>query len=213
MHGVPRRSSGSEAMTPPGDAQWIDAVAATFVSYRRMIDGAVSQLSDAELMARPRADMSSVAVVLRHLGGNLRSRWSDFLTTDGEKPDRDRDGEFADWDGDRESLMSFFSSGWDALTDALRTIDATTMRQPVFIRGERHSVADALLRSLTHVAYHVGQIMVIARMAHGGEWNWLTIPPGGSLQHNAKTWGAAASRGEPEATMSPTHPRDATNLR
>lgn len=181
-------------MVQDGDAPWIEAVSATIDSYRRMIDGAIAQLSDVELAARPRPDMNSVAVILRHLGGNLLSRWTDFLTTDGEKPTRDRDREFQDWDGDRESLMALFNAGWKALTDAIRQVDSSNIDQPVFIRGERHSVPDAFLRSLTHVSYHVGQITLIARLVHDGQWRWLTIAPGGSAQHNQQTWGTSASR-------------------
>lgn len=176
-------------------SEWINAVSATVASYRRMIDGSVAQLSDAELRLRPRPDMNSVAVILRHLGGNLLSRWTDFLTTDGEKPDRNRDCEFEDWDGDRDSLMAYFNSGWDALTKAIEQIEPTIIACPIFIRGERHSVADALIRSLTHLSYHVGQIALISRIVHDGEWRWLTIPPGSSVQHNRETWGTAASRG------------------
>lgn len=182
-------------MTSVCDDKWIEAVSATVVSYRRMIDGTITQLSDAELCVRPRPDMNSVAVILRHLGGNLLSRWTDFLTTDGEKPDRQRDQEFKDWSGDRSSLLAYFNSGWDALMNAITQIDATNVDRPVFIRGERHSVADALMRSLTHLSYHAGQIALLARMVHDGEWHWLTIPPGGSAQHNRETWGTAASRG------------------
>jgi hypothetical protein len=90
--------------------------------------------------------------------------------------------------------MAFFNSGWDALTKALDQIDSTAIDSPIFIRGERHSVADAVMRSLTHLTYHAGQIALIARMAHGGEWRWLTIPPGGSSEHNRVTWGTSASR-------------------
>lgn len=181
-------------MSAVSNDNWLNAVAATVASYRRMIDGSVSQLSDVELHQRPSPNVNSVAVILRHLGGNLLSRWTDFLTTDGEKPDRDRDREFTDWEGDRDSLLAYFDSGWAALTKAIGQIDASNMDQPVFIRGERHSIADALLRSLTHLSYHVGQIALVARMVHEGEWRWLTIPPGQSTQHNRQTWGTAASR-------------------
>lgn len=177
------------------DDQWIHAVMATVASYRRMIDGTLVQLSDEELRRRPCPDMNSVAVILRHLGGNLLSRWTDFLTTDGEKPDRDRDREFQDWEGDRESLMAYFDAGWNALAQALEQIDGANIGCQVFIRGESHSLADALMRSLTHLSYHVGQVVVIARLVHDGDWRWLTIPPGGSAQHNQHTWGTAASRG------------------
>lgn len=175
-------------------SQWIEAASATVGSYQRMIHGILSQLSDMELRTRPRPDMNSVAVILRHLGGNLASRWTDFMSTDGEKPDRDRDREFTDWEGDRESLIAYFNSGWDALSNALSQIDAATLDRPIYIRGERHTIADAIIRSLTHLSYHVGQMALIARIVHGGAWNWLTIPPGGSAQHNKQTWGTAASR-------------------
>lgn len=173
------------------DTHWIAAAAATAASYRRMIDAAVSQLSDTELITRPRPDMNSVAVILRHLGGNLLSRWSDFWTTDGEKPNRDRDREFDDWEGDRESLLAYFNSGWDMLTKAIEQINETNVDRPLFIRGERHTVADALMRSLTHLSYHVGQITLLARLIHDEEWRWLTIPPGSSAEYNKKTLEAA----------------------
>jgi len=176
------------------DAEWVKSIAATFTSYRRMIDGAIAQLSDEELCRRSRPDTNSVAVILRHLGGNLLSRWTDFLTTDGEKPDRNRDREFQDWQGNRDSLVAYFNSGWDILMKALAQIDAKNIESAVYIRGERHSVADAVLRSLAHVSYHAGQIMLVARMVHAGSWDWLTIAPGGSAQHNRQTWGTSASR-------------------
>ncbi|MFO0916234.1 MAG: DUF1572 family protein [Pirellulales bacterium] len=181
-------------MESHGNDLWIEAAVATVASYRRMIDGVVSQLTDTELRARPHPEVNSVAILLRHLGGNLQSRWTDVWTTDGEKPDRDRDREFTDWVGDRESLLAYFNSGWDALTKAISQIDATNIERPVYIRGERHSIAEALMRSLTHVSYHAGQIAMIARLVHEGEWRWLTIPPGASAQHNRETWGTAASR-------------------
>jgi hypothetical protein len=131
---------------------------------------------------------------LRHLGGNLRSRWTDFLTTDGEKPDRDRDTEFLDWEGDRHSLLAHFNAGWDALTTAIRQIDNSNISQPIYIRGEYHTIPQALVRSITHLTYHVGQITMVARMVHVGEWRWLTIAPGASNQHNEETWGRTTNR-------------------
>ena len=166
----------------------------TVSSYRRMIDATINQLTDAELCARPTPDVNSVAVILRHLGGNLRSRWTDFMTTDGEKPDRDRDSEFLDWDGDRNSLLQYFDSGWDAIVSALETIDDKNIDTTIHIRGEPHSIPQALARSVAHLTYHVGQIAMIARMVHDGDWQWLTIAPGSSAEHNNKTWGTEASR-------------------
>lgn len=174
---------------------WIQSICETVDSYRRMIDQTVQQLTDEELHARPAPGINSVAILLRHLGGNLRSRWTDFLTTDGEKPDRDRDREFEDWDGDRASLTKHFDAGWHALQAAIDSLDAQTLTQQITIRGEQTSVPNALIRSLTHLTYHVGQITMTARQVHAGDWKWLTIAPGHSSQFNEATSGSAASRG------------------
>ena len=174
--------------------KWLEASRETVVSYRQMIDAIVCQLSDEELFARPASQINSVAILLRHLGGNLQSRWTDFLSSDGEKPTRDREQEFCEWEGDRESLLKYFEMGWESLTSTLDELDNVGLDQSVTIRGESHSVPQAIARSLTHISYHVGQIAIIGRMVHKGEWNWLTIAPGNSAKHNAETWGTAASR-------------------
>src|SRR6188508_319014 len=174
---------------------WIAASIDNIDSHRRMVDGAVQQLTDEEFFGRKAAGINSIAVVLRHLGGNLLSRWTDFLTTDGEKPSRNRDSEFEDWPGDRASLMAFFDRGWQACRDSIESLTSDDFARTVVIRGEPHTVSQAIQRSLTHTAYHVGQIMLIARSIHDGDWQWLTIRPGGSQQHNEQTWGTPASRG------------------
>jgi uncharacterized damage-inducible protein DinB len=174
---------------------WLAAVLETIDSYRRMIDGAVQQLSDEELRQRPAEGINSVAVILRHVAGNLHSRWTDFLTTDGEKPTRNRDEEFADWPGDRASLEKYFDNAWHVFRHSIESLSDDDLTKSVTIRGEPHTVPQAIERSLTHTAYHVGQIMLVARLVHVGKWKWLTIRPGGSQQHNQQTWGTAASRG------------------
>lgn len=166
----------------------------TVASYRRMIDATTAQLTDAELHIRPPKGINSVAVILRHLGGNLHSRWTDFMTTDGEKPSRDRDAEFLDWEGDRESLLQYFDRGWSALVDSIDSIEAESVGRKVNIRGEPHTLAQALTRSVTHLSYHVGQIVMVGRMVHEGDWDWMTIAPGKSTDHNVRTWGTKASR-------------------
>ena len=176
------------------DEAWIQACKDIAVSQRRMIDQAIRQLSDEEFFARSIAGSNSVANLLRHLGGNLKSRWTDFRTTDGEKPDRFREQEFADWEGDRQSLLAYFDEGWACLVAALDSLDARDAELFVEIRGERQSIQSAILRSLTHLSYHVGQLLLIARQAHQGEWRWLSIAPGKSEEHNQSTWGTAASR-------------------
>jgi hypothetical protein len=174
---------------------WINATVETIDSHRRLVDGALQQLTDEEFFGRKAKGINSVAVILRHLGGNLLSRWTDFLTSDGEKPNRNRDSEFDDWPGDRASLMAFFDSGWQVWRNSIESLTAAELTKTVTIRGEPHSVPLAIQRSLTHTAYHVGQIMLIARLIHEGDWQWLTIRPGGSQQHNQQTWGTPASRG------------------
>jgi hypothetical protein len=174
---------------------WINAAIETIDSHRRLVDGALQQLSDEEFFGRKAEGINSVAVILRHLGGNLLSRWTDFLTSDGEKPSRNRDSEFEDWPGDRASLMAFFNSGWETWRKSIESLTADDLMKTVTIRGEPHSVPLAIQRSLTHTAYHVGQIILISRVVHDGKWQWLTIRPGGSQQHNEQTWGMPASRG------------------
>jgi uncharacterized damage-inducible protein DinB len=182
---------------------WLAATLEVVDGYRRMIDGAVDQLGDDELRRRPVEGINSVAVILRHLGGNLQSRWSDFLTADGEKPTRNRDAEFENWTGDRASLLAFFDTGWQTMRASLADLSADDLTRQVSIRGEPHTVQLAIQRSLTHTAYHVGQILLISRAVHSGPWKWLTIPPGGSTQHNQNTWGTSASRGASGKTSSP----------
>ena len=176
---------------------WMTNVRQAFERQRRLAELAAEQLGDDELRRRPREGMNSVAVVLRHLAGNLASRFDDFLASDGEKPTRDRDAEFADWPGTRAELMTCWDDGWATLLGALDRLGPADAGRTVTIRGEPHAVREALLRSLSHVAYHVGQVALLARLVRGGDdgWRWLTIPPGGSAAHNASTWGTAASRG------------------
>ena len=102
--------------------------------------------------------------------------------------------EFADWDGSRRELMDYFDTGWQALTDALESIDDTNIESKVLIRGESHTVMQAAIRSVTHISYHAGQISLVARMVHEGEWNWLTIAPNSSSEFNNETWGTSKSR-------------------
>ena len=171
-------------------------------NYRNMMYALIAQLSDEELHRRPAADVNSVAVVIKHLGGNLQSRWTDFRTTDGEKPNRNRDGEFEDWNEDRKSLLAHFELGWRALQAAFDDISIGDLGHKIQIRGEDHTIAQALDRSVSHVAYHIGQIALLARLVHEGEWQWLTIAPGKSEQHNEEHWGASTSRGVNAATES-----------
>lgn len=184
-------------MVQDTDADWLDATRGTIRGYRSIIDSILSQIDDEVLFRRPTPTLNSIAVLLRHIGGNLDSRWRDFLTSDGEKPDRDRDAEFEDWPGTRDELLSYFDHGWQRMTDALDALRPGDLRKTITIRGEPHRVPQAIQRSLTHLSYHVGQIALLARLLRGGDdgWRWLTIPPGGSAAHNHASWGTPASRG------------------
>ena len=176
---------------------WIPQCISTIDGYHRYIMASVDQLNDDQLFQRPGPGFNSVANIMRHLGGNLKSRWTNFLTEDGEKPDRNRDCEFEDWDGDRKSLLEFFNNGWNCFRSTLENLSGEDLSAVVEIRGEKHSVPQAILRSLTHTSYHVGQIVMVARMVHADEkaWQWMTIQPNQSQQFNKSTWGTAKSRG------------------
>ena len=172
----------------------IETFRQTVTSYRKMIDETLSQITDEELFERPSGGINSVAIILRHLGGNLVSRWTDFLTTDGEKSSRNRDLEFADWNGSRVELMQYFDTGWNAFTNALSEINDEHLDTQIFIRGEPHTLMQAIVRSVTHITYHTGQIALVSRLVHDGEWNWLTIAPNESNKFNEDTWGTSKSR-------------------
>ncbi|HEY8548949.1 MAG TPA: DUF1572 family protein [Vicinamibacterales bacterium] len=148
---------------------------------------ALAQVDDEAFFAAIDPDSNSLAVLVKHVANNLKSRWTDFLDTDGEKPDRDRDGEFVIGPEDtRESLMARWALGWERLTGALAALGEADLSRTVFIRSEPHSVIRAALRSLTHTAGHVGQIVLLARHACGSRWETLSVPRGESAQFTAR---------------------------
>lgn len=173
------------ANTPAGAASpVISAAVAEFQRYRSLADRAVAQLSDEQLRAALHPETNSVAVIRQHIAGNLLSRWTDFLTTDGEKPGRRRDDEFVDRGAPREELDEHWERGWRQLFQALSELTDADLARTVLIRAEPHTVALAIQRGLAHVAYHVGQIVMIARQLVGDAWQVLTIPRGASEQFN-----------------------------
>jgi hypothetical protein len=158
----------------------ISSIAAEYRRYQALGEAAIAQLSDAEL-ARPSAgDSNSIVVIVRHIAGNLRSRFTDFRTTDGEKPWRNRDEEFEDRSLAREELLAEWVSGWETLFTALDGLTDDDLHQAVTIRGHSHSIHEALHRSLAHTSYHVGQIVYIAKSIHSEDWRSLSIPRGQS---------------------------------
>lgn len=150
---------------------------------------AIAQLKDEQLHVSLHPDTNSVAIIMKHVAGNLQSRWTDFLTTDGEKAWRDRDDEFVDNFTSRQDLIEYWQAGWICLFEALDSLTPINLNAVVTIRGERLSVPLAIARSLSHCGYHVGQIVLISRILVGDGWRTLTIPRGDSRQHNTQNWG------------------------
>ncbi len=137
-------------------------------------------------------------MIMKHVAGNLLSRWTDFLTTDGEKPWRNRDDEFMDSFASRHELLTYWESGWQRLFETLESLTAEDVLKTVTIRGEPHSAPLAISRSLAHCAYHIGQIIMIARILAGNQWTTITIPRGGSGQFNTNVWGLVIIRCRPK---------------
>ena len=172
-------------------AEFIAAIFNAFEANKRLADRAVEQVPDDKLHAALDANTNSIAIIMKHIAGNLISRWTDFLTTDGEKPWRNRDGEFVDTFGSRAELLEAWERGWACLLTAQRGLKREDLEKTVLIRGEPHSVPLALERSLCHTCYHIGQIVQVARIHAGEEWTTLTIPRGCSEQFNKANWGQA----------------------
>jgi hypothetical protein len=162
----------------------IAAIAGEFRRYRGLAEGALAQVGDDAALHRALgADDNSIAVIMQHVGGNLRSRFTDFLTSDGEKPWRDRDGEFVDAGATRADLLARWNAGWDALHAALAALGPDDLARTVTIRGQPLTVEEALQRAVAHTAYHVGQIVLLARWIVGERWTSLSVARGGSAAY------------------------------
>ncbi len=153
--------------------------------YHALGENAMSQVSDGALNVLSVSDGNSIAMIARHVGGNLRSRFTDFLTTDGEKPWRDRDGEFSEGPFTRAQVDESWSGGFDVVTSELGKLSDEDVKRSVKIRGTEFTVHEALCRSLAHTAMHAGQIVLLARIAAGDGWKTLSIPKGKSAEFNA----------------------------
>jgi hypothetical protein len=168
--------------TGPG-AHYLNDALSQFRKYKRMADAAIAQVSDEDFFQAPDPESNSIALVMKHLAGNMRSRWRDFRGSDGEAPDRDRDAEFERKAADsRGSLTALWEEGWALLFRALEPIRENDLFEKVPIRGEPHTVLEAIQRQLTHYAYHVGQIVYVAKHYAGPRWKSLSIPKGKSRE-------------------------------
>ena len=165
-------------------AEFLAAILNAFEANKRLADRAVEQVPDDKLHVALDEHTNSIAVIMKHVAGNLTSRWTDFLTSDGEKPGRNRDDEFVDSFRSRAEVLACWERGWDVLIKTLQSLTPDDLAKTVTIRGEPHTVPLALSRSLGHTCYHIGQIVQLARHHAGDKWNVLTIPRGGSNQFN-----------------------------
>jgi len=165
-----------------------------FRYYKHLAECAMKQVSDGALFATLDAESNSIAIIVKHIAGNLRSRWTNFLTTDGEKPDRNRDSEFEHPPSTRAELIASWEAAWGRLFEALAELTEKDLGQPVHIRGEAHSVMQAINRSITHIAYHVGQITCLAKHLAAPSWTPLTVPRGKSAEFNARVSEGKASQ-------------------
>ncbi|HJQ33966.1 MAG TPA: DUF1572 family protein [Pyrinomonadaceae bacterium] len=155
-----------------------------FRGQKRLADGAIAQVSDEEFFRAIDAESNSIAVIMKHMAGNMRSRWTDFLTSDGEKPDRHRDTEFVTEGEDRKAVEVRWEAGWRTLFDTLESLKPEDVERTVLIRGEPHTVVEAVSRQLSHYGQHTGQIVFLAKHLKSSEWKTLSIARGKSEDFN-----------------------------
>jgi hypothetical protein len=167
---------------------------AIFRYYKKLADAAVAQVSDADLIRTLDPEMNSIAIVMKHMAGNMLSRWTDFLTTDGEKPTRNRDSEFEDPPATRAELLEMWERGWSCLFHALDPLTDADLARTITIRGEAHSVMQAINRQVAHLSYHCGQIVLLAKHFQSSNWKCLTVPRKQSEEFNRKVRAGQASQ-------------------
>jgi uncharacterized protein DUF1572 len=165
-----------------------------FRYYKKLAERAMEQVSDEQLLAVLDPEMNSVAQIVKHMAGNMRSRWTDFLTSDGEKPNRNRDAEFMEPPSTREEMMGVWESGWNCLFSALEPLCEQDITRTVAIRGEAHSVMQAVNRQIAHYAYHCGQIVFLAKHLQYARWKSLSVPRGQSDNFTQKVKAGEASQ-------------------
>jgi hypothetical protein len=162
--------------------------------YKRLAERAIAQVPDEALVAAPDSESNSIAIIVKHLAGNMRSRFTDFLTSDGEKPDRKRDTEFEAPPKTRADLMAMWEAGWQHVFGALTPLSEAQLSQKIYIRSEAHSVTQAINRQIAHYAYHVGQIVYVAKHFAGAHWTSLTVPKGKSEEFTSRVASGKASQ-------------------
>jgi hypothetical protein len=180
---------------------FLDESIEAFRSYKKLAEKSFAQVSDEEFFRTIDAEANSIATITKHIGGNLRSRWSDFLTSDGEKPDRNRDSEFVVETDTRESLTEFWEVGWNTLLETLQSLKTEDLGEIVQIRGEDFTVVKAINRAAMHTASHIGQIMLLAKHFRSSEWQTLSVPKNKSAEFNSYLAGKTDKGNYLEATQ------------
>lgn len=173
---------------------YLTSVRKQFDYYKLLGERSIAQMSDGDLLWRSDDEANSVAIIVNHLWGNMMSRWTDFLTSDGEKEWRRREQEFEAEIKDRKELLRKWIEGWDCLNSALDGIDSSTLDELVYIRNEGHTIVEAVNRQLCHYSYHIGQIVFIGRMRLGTNWQSLSIPRGESRAFNVERFSKEKER-------------------
>ena len=156
--------------------QYLTSAIRQFTTYKQLAEKAMAQIDEQELNWQANEDSNSVVNIVKHMRGNMISRWTDFLTTDGEKPDRKRDGEFEHETLTREQMMQLWEEGWKCTFDTLNSLTDDDLQKTIYIRGEGHTVLEAINRQIAHYSYHVGQIVYVSKLRIKDEWHSLSIP-------------------------------------
>lgn len=172
-------------MTDSLDKHYLEDAILNFRGYKKLAEGALAQTSDEEFFCALDEESNSIAVIIKHMAGNMLSRWTDFLTTDGEKPDRNRDLEFViKSDASRAELMIEWEKGWNCVFSAVESLQPEDLMRTILIRGEKHTVVKAINRQMTHYGYHIGQIVFLAKHFRSAGWKSLSIPRNRSAAFN-----------------------------
>lgn len=173
---------------------YLESVRKQFEYYKMLGEKTFDQLEDADLFWQYSPESNSIAITVNHLSGNMLSRWTDFLTSDGEKEWRNREGEFEDSIKTKDELVKKWNDGWTCLFEGLDSVNEENFDTIIYIRNMGHTVTEAINRQLAHYSYHIGQIVYIGRMIKGSDWKSLTIPKGGTAAYNAEKFGKGKRR-------------------
>lgn len=173
---------------------YLESITKQFLYYKTLGEKAMEQLEPEQWFYSVNDDTNSIAIIVQHLAGNMLSRWTDFLTTDGEKEWRNRDGEFEETLKSPEEVLAFWNKGWDCFMNALHSLEASQLDTIIYIRNEGHTVMEAINRQLAHYPYHIGQMVFYAKMLKKQSWSSLSIPKNKSNDYNSEKFSKEKSR-------------------